>query len=38
VPILIAIAALATVSIGAVMVRARRHRGDGGTPFSPEAG
>lgn len=37
VPILIAIAALAAISIATVMVRARRQRGEGGTPISPEA-
>jgi len=38
VPILIAIAALAAISIGAVMLRARRQRdGRGGAPVSPEA-
>lgn len=37
VPILIAIAALAAISIGAVMFRARRQRAGSGTPVSPEA-
>jgi hypothetical protein len=37
VPILIAIAALAAISIGAVMLRARRQRAASGTPVSPEA-
>jgi hypothetical protein len=37
VPILIAIAALAAISIGAVMLRARRQRAGSGTPVSPEA-
>jgi len=39
VPILIAIAALAAISIGAVVWRRRRSRDSGsGTPVSPEAG
>lgn len=39
VPILIAIAILAAISIGAVVIRQRRRRGSGsGTPVSPEAG
>jgi cobalamin biosynthesis Mg chelatase CobN len=37
VPILIAIAALAAISIGAVMLRARRQRDGRGAPVSPEA-
>jgi hypothetical protein len=38
VPILIAIAALAAISIGVVMMRARRQRdGRGGASVSPEA-
>jgi cobalamin biosynthesis Mg chelatase CobN len=37
VPILIAIAALAAISIGAVMLRARRQRAGSGTPVSPGA-
>ena len=36
-PILIAIAALAAISLGAVMIRQRR-RGASGSPVSPEAG
>jgi hypothetical protein len=36
VPILVAIAVLAAVSIGVVMMRARRQR-DGGAQVSPEA-
>jgi hypothetical protein len=37
VAILIAIAALAAISVAAVMLRAKRQRSDGGTPVSPEA-
>lgn len=37
VPILIAIAALAAISIGVVMLRARRQRDGRGAPVSPEA-
>jgi cobalamin biosynthesis Mg chelatase CobN len=37
VPILIAIAALAAISIGAVMLRAKRQRASSGQPVSPEA-
>ena len=38
VPILIAIAVLAAISIGAVVFRQRRRRGSPGSPVSPEAG
>jgi hypothetical protein len=38
VPILIAIAALAAISIGAVMFRQRRRRGTPSAPVSPKAG
>jgi len=37
VPILIAIAALAAISIGVVMFRAKRQRGEGSSSVSPEA-
>jgi hypothetical protein len=37
VPILIAIAALAAISIGAVMIRAKRQRDESGSSVSPEA-
>jgi cobalamin biosynthesis Mg chelatase CobN len=37
VPILIAIAVLAAISIGALVLRSRRQRGEGGTPVSPGA-
>lgn len=37
VPILIAIAALAAISIGAVVIRQRRQRGDSGAQVSPKA-
>jgi len=36
-PILIAIAALAAISIGAVLMRQRRSRDDSGVPVSPKA-
>ncbi|HYP56059.1 MAG TPA: hypothetical protein VEQ41_07150 [Solirubrobacterales bacterium] len=38
VPILIALAVLAAISIGAVAMRRRRNDGDPGAPASPEAG
>lgn len=39
VPILIAIAVLAAISVAAFVIRQRRHRADGGTPsVSPKAG
>jgi hypothetical protein len=37
VPILIAIAALAAISIGTVVIRQRRQRSAAGTPVSPKA-
>jgi len=37
VPILLAVLALAAISIGVVMIRARRQRGSGNAPVSPRA-
>jgi hypothetical protein len=37
VPILIAIAVLAAISVGVVMLRAKRQRGEGSSPVSPGA-